>query len=156
MTGQYEVAFADFVDDTGHENIVTCGLLLGMSHASIRDKAREIAEFSELDDYLSLPVRTYSAGMLMRLCFAIATAIDPEILLLDEGLGAGDARFAERAKRRLDRLIERSSILAIASHSEDLIRSLCNRAMLLESGRVTALGGVDDVIEAYRAARERG
>jgi ABC-type polysaccharide/polyol phosphate transport system ATPase subunit len=143
------------LDDTGHENIITCGLLLGMSHAGIVAKAPEIAEFSELGEYLDLPVRMYSTGMLTRLCFAIATAIDPEILLLDEGLGAGDARFAERAQRRLDGLIERSSIMALASHSEGLIRSLCNRALLLESGRVAALGEVDEVIEAYRSARHR-
>jgi len=110
----------------------------------------EIAEFTELGDYLNLPVRTYSTGMVTRLGFAIATSIDPEILLLDEGLGAGDARFAEHAKRRIDALIERSSILVLASHSEALIRSMCNRAMLLDGGRIAMLGGVDDVIERYR------
>lgn len=140
-------------DDTGYENIVTCGTLLGMSRADILNQAREIAEFSELGDYLNLPVRAYSTGMLTRLCFAIATAIDPEILLLDEGLGAGDARFADRAQRRLNELFERASILVIASHSEELIRSTCNRALLLESGCVAAMGGVDDVIEAYRRSR---
>ena len=82
------------VDDTGYENIVTCGLLLGMTRDEIERKLPEIEAFTELSDYLALPVRTYSSGMLVRLGFAIATAIDPEILLLDEGLGAGDARFA--------------------------------------------------------------
>jgi homopolymeric O-antigen transport system ATP-binding protein len=142
-------------DDTGYENIITCGGLLGMSRADIAQKAPEIAEFSELGEYLNLPVRTYSTGMLMRLCFAIATAIDPEILLLDEGLGAGDARFAERAQRRLHELFERASILVIASHSEELIRSTCNRALLLETGSVVATGGVDEVIDAYRQSRSR-
>jgi ABC-type polysaccharide/polyol phosphate transport system ATPase subunit len=136
-------------DDTGYENIVTCGLFLGMSRAEILAKMPEIADFTELGDYLDLPVRTYSAGMLTRLGFAIATAIDPEILLLDEGLGAGDARFAERAMARVDRLIERSSILVLASHSEGLIRSMCSRALLLEAGRVAAAGAVDDVIATY-------
>src|SRR5689334_11245748 len=82
------------IDDTGYENIVTCGLLLGMTHDEIERKLPEIESFTELSDYLALPVRTYSSGMLLRLGFALATAIDPEILLLDEGLGAGDARFA--------------------------------------------------------------
>jgi ABC-type polysaccharide/polyol phosphate transport system ATPase subunit len=140
------------LDDTGYENIVTCGLLLGMSRQEIARKTPDIAEFSELGDYLNLPVRAYSTGMVTRLGFAIATAIDPEILLLDEGLGAGDARFADRAKRRVDALIERTSILVLASHSETLIRSLCNRAVLLTAGRVVMVSGVDDVIEAYRQA----
>jgi ABC-type polysaccharide/polyol phosphate transport system ATPase subunit len=144
------------LDDTGYENIVTCGLLLGLSPNAVRAKIDDIAEFTELGDYMSLPVRTYSAGMLMRLCFAIATAIEPEILILDEGLGAGDARFAERARHRLNALIERSSILALASHSEILIRSLCNRALLLESGRVVAAGDVEDVIDTYRKSRTAG
>ena len=85
----------------------------------------------------------------MRLGFAIATAIDPEILILDEGLGAGDARFAERAKKRVDALIERSSILVLASHSDTLIQSMCNRAILLNRGVMIASGGVDEVIDVY-------
>jgi ABC-type polysaccharide/polyol phosphate transport system ATPase subunit len=137
-------------DDTGYENIITCGLFLGMTREEIIRKTPGIEAFTELGEYLSLPVKTYSTGMLTRLGFAIATAIDPEILVLDEGLGAGDARFTHRAKERVDSLIERSSILIIASHSDGLIKSLCNRAILLHSGRITAEGNVDDVIEAYR------
>ena len=137
-------------DDTGYENIITCGLFLGMTPEEIVRKTPDIETFSELGEYLSLPVKTYSTGMLTRLGFAIATAIDPEILVLDEGLGAGDARFAEKAKRRVDALIERSSILILASHSDALIQSFCNRAILMQSGRITAEGKVDEVIEAYR------
>jgi homopolymeric O-antigen transport system ATP-binding protein len=142
-------------EDTGFENIVTCGLFLGMSLAEIKAKTPEIAEFTELGDYLNLPVRTYSAGMITRLGFAIATTIDPEILLLDEGLSAGDARFAEHANRRVDDLVQRSSILVVASHSEALVRSMCNRAMLLDSGHVATVGDVDDVIETYTRQRNR-
>ena len=91
----------------------------------------------------------YSSGMMVRLAFAIATAIDPEILLLDEGLGAGDASFADRAKKRVDDLLARSHILVIASHADTLIRQMCNRAMFLHKGRVEAVGEVDEVIEAY-------
>lgn len=137
-------------DDTGYENIVTCGLFLGMTREEITQKTPDIETFSELGDYLSLPARTYSAGMLTRLGFAIATAINPEILILDEGLGAGDARFAEKAKDRVEALIERASILILASHSDDLIKSLCNRAILLQSGRVIREGKVVEVMEAYR------
>jgi ABC-type polysaccharide/polyol phosphate transport system ATPase subunit len=142
------------LDDTGYENIITCGLFLGMTREEIAKKTTDIEVFSELGDYLSLPVKTYSAGMLTRLGFAIATAIDPEILILDEGLGAGDARFAEKAKKRVDALIERASILILASHSDVLIKSLCNRAILLESGRVVTEGDVDEVIGIYRKMNE--
>lgn len=138
------------MDDTGYENILTCGLFLGMTREEIARKTPGIAEFSELGDYLSLPVKTYSTGMLTRLGFAIATAIDPEILLLDEGLGAGDARFADRAKKRVDALVERTSILVLASHSQELIRTMCNRAMLLDAGKLTMAGEVEEVIETYR------
>ncbi len=142
------------LDDTGYENIITCGLFLGMTREEIAQKTTDIEAFSELGDYLSLPVKTYSAGMLTRLGFAIATAIDPEILILDEGLGAGDARFAEKAKKRVDALIERASILILASHSDALIKSLCNRAILLQSGRVITEGNVEEVIEVYRKMNE--
>src|SRR5207237_9796846 len=104
---------------------------LGMTREEIARKTPDMERFCELGEYLSLPVRTYSTGMLVRLGFAIATAIDPEILILDEGLGAGDARFAERAKKRVDALVERSTILILASHSENLLQSMCNNAVLL-------------------------
>ncbi|MBV9858592.1 MAG: ABC transporter ATP-binding protein [Alphaproteobacteria bacterium] len=141
-------------DDTGYENIVTCGMLLGMSRAEIMRKTPDIAVFSELGEFLSVPVRTYSAGMTVRLGFAIATAIDPEILLLDEGLGAGDARFADQAKARVDGLIARASVLVLASHSEELIRSLCNKAILMQSGKILRFGPVDEIMAAYHQLSE--
>jgi ABC-type polysaccharide/polyol phosphate transport system ATPase subunit len=144
------------LDDTGYENIVTCGLLLGMSRAEIERKLPEIEAFSELSDYLALPARTYSTGMLMRLGFAIATSIDPEILLLDEEIGTGDARFAMQAARRVESLIERSSIMVFASHSEVLIRQMCNRAILLDHGRLVADGSTKDVLEIYGRMNKDG
>jgi ABC-type polysaccharide/polyol phosphate transport system ATPase subunit len=137
------------LDDTGYENIVTCGLLLGMTRDEIEYKLSDIEAFTELSGYLALPARTYSRGMLVRLGFAIATAIDPEILLLDEELGQGDARFAERAAKRVAALIERSSIMVLASHSDELIRQMCSRAILLDRGRVVADGPTNDVLEIY-------
>jgi ABC-type polysaccharide/polyol phosphate transport system ATPase subunit len=137
-------------DDTGYENILTCGLLLGMTREEIARKTPEIEAFAELGDYLSLPMRTYSTGMTVRLGFAIATSIDPEILILDEGLGAGDARFADRAKARVDALVGRSSILVLASHSDALIRSFCNKAILLDAGRMLSYGPVEEVLEEYQ------
>ena len=136
-------------DDSGYENIVTCALLLGMSRDEIERKMPQIEAFSELSDYLALPARTYSTGMLVRLGFAIATAIDPEILLLDEWLGAGDARFAARAAKQVEAMIERSSIMLLASHSDELIRQMCNRVILLDNGRLLADGQTTDVLDMY-------
>jgi ABC-type polysaccharide/polyol phosphate transport system ATPase subunit len=137
------------MEDTGFENIKTCGMFLGMSPEELEYKLPNIMEFCELGEYLELPVRTYSAGMITRLCFAIATAIDPGILLLDEGLAAGDARFAVRAESRMNELIERTRILVLASHSDAMVRHMCNCGLLLEKGRVLAFGNVDEVLEKY-------
>jgi ABC-type polysaccharide/polyol phosphate transport system ATPase subunit len=142
-------------EDTGYENIMTCGLFLGMTRDEIVRKTPDIEQFSELGEYLSLPCKTYSSGMLTRLGFAIATAIDPEILILDEGLGAGDARFAERAGKRIDSLVARSSIMVLASHANSLIESMCNKAVLMDSGCIKAVGPVGEVLETY-AALNRG
>jgi ABC-type polysaccharide/polyol phosphate transport system ATPase subunit len=138
-------------EDTGYENIHTCGRFLGMSKKEIARKLPDIEEFSELGDHLALPVRTYSTGMLTRLGFAVATAIDPEILVLDEGLGAGDARFTERAKIRVEMLLRRTNILVLASHVDDLIKQMCNRAILLDHGRLVADGKPEDIIVKYHA-----
>jgi len=137
------------LEDSGYENIKTCGMFLGMSSDEVEHKAPGIAEFCELGEYLELPVRTYSAGMITRLCFAIATSIDPDILLLDEGLAAGDARFAARAEDRMQALIQRTRILVLASHSDALVKSMCNKAALMEKGHILALGPVNDILAQY-------
>ncbi|MCH7539344.1 MAG: ABC transporter ATP-binding protein [Proteobacteria bacterium] len=136
-------------DATGYENIRVSGLLRGMTRSEIEAAIPEIEEFTELGDYLALPVRTYSTGMFMRLAFGIATAKVPEILLLDEGLAAGDAAFAAKAKDRLHKFFSESSILVIASHSAEIIRDLCNRAALLEKGQIVFYGDVDEALECY-------
>ena len=134
-------------DDSGYENIKTCGMFLGMGFDEINRKLQDIVDFCELGEYLELPVRTYSTGMVTRLGFAIATSIDPDILLLDEGIAAGDARFAARAEGRMQALIQRTRILVLASHSDALITSMCNRAMLLEKGHIVEIGPIDEVIK---------
>src|SRR5262249_55346191 len=116
----------------------------------IKAKADEIAEFTELGSFLSLPLRTYSAGMQARLSFAVSTCIDPEILLLDEGIGAGDAAFLEKARKRLNAFVARAGILVLASHSDTLVRQLCTRALLLDQGRIVGCGPVDEVLARYR------
>ena len=138
-------------DSTGYENIITAGLLLGLTRSEIMRKIPEIEEFSGLGEYLSLPARTYSSGMSVRLGFSLATALDPGILLMDEGIGAGDAQFAERAKKRMQEFIGRSSIMVIASHSDDLLRSTCNKAALMLAGRIATIGPVGDVLEEYQS-----
>lgn len=138
-------------DDTGYENIVTAGLLLGLSRAEIARKLPEIEEFSGLGEYLDLPARTYSSGMLVRLGFALATAVDPGVLLMDEGIGTGDAQFAERAQKRMQEFIGRSRIMVIASHSNGLLSSVCNKAVLMSAGRIVAFGSVAHVLEQYDA-----
>jgi ABC-2 type transport system ATP-binding protein len=138
------------VDATGRENIVTCGLYLGMSRAEIRRKMDAIADFADLGDYIEQPVRIYSTGMLLRLGFAIATAIEPEILLLDEGLATGDAQFARKAEAKMHELIGRSAILVIASHAMSLLSSMCTKCVLLEHGQVLQSGPAADIAKQYQ------
>lgn len=137
---------------TGYENIVLGGLFLGLSPREIRGRTDEIAEFTELGDYLSVPVRTYSTGMMLRLAFAVSTCIDPEILLMDEWIGVGDAHFLEKAERRMERLVGQSRVLVIASHSDALIKRLCNKVVLLDHGEVKAIGLVAEILDQYNAA----
>ena len=137
------------MEDNAYENIFTAGLLLGMSRKQIERKIPLIEEFCELGEYLSLPIRTYSAGMVTRLGFALSTALDPGILLMDEGIGAGDARFAERAAKRLNDFLGRSNIIVLASHMAPLLKLLCNKGALMEAGRIVALGTIDEVFDKY-------
>jgi len=141
-------------EDTGYENIMSCGLHLGMTKKEIIQKTPDIESFAELGEYLSVPVRTYSSGMSVRLGFAIATSINPEILILDEGIGAGDARFASAAQKRIDSLLSRTKMLILASHSTDLIRQNCNKAALLHGGKLKMIDSVDNVLNAYNKLNE--
>ena len=146
----FDVSLGMSMDATGVENIRMCGILWGLTRREIDDHFEEIKEFTELGGYLNMPVRTYSAGMRLRLGFAIATARDPEILLLDEAIGAGDAMFMEKAFAQLQNLAHRSSILIVASHSEDIIHKLCNKAIWLHRGNLMDYGDVNKVLAAYR------
>ncbi|KVC46956.1 ABC transporter ATP-binding protein [Burkholderia pseudomultivorans] len=138
-------------NSTGLQNIRLRGLLLGMSDGEIREKQQEIAEFCELGDYLDLPIRTYSSGMRVRLAFAVSTAVDAEILLLDEVMGVGDAAFMQKAEQRLADLHSRAEIVVLAMHSNREIRRVCNKALWMERGKVRAFGAVEEVVAAYEA-----
>lgn len=137
-------------DATGEENIVMRGLLLGMSRAEIVAQMKEIVAFASLGDHIALPLRTYSSGMRLRLAFAVSTCVAPDILLLDEVIGVGDADFAKRAFARMRELIARTQILVVASHNTQLLTELCNKAVWLEAGRVREIGPTNDVIPRYR------
>ena len=134
---------------TGFENIVLRGLLLGQKRSEIEQRMEQIAEFSGLGSYLHLPVRTYSSGMTLRLLFSIATSIESDIILMDEWLAAGDQAFIAKSEARLRELVDRSQILVFASHNHDFLRSLCNRAIVLESGRITFDGTVSEALGNY-------
>jgi ABC-type polysaccharide/polyol phosphate transport system ATPase subunit len=144
------------MEDTGYDNIITVGILLGMSPEEIKAKAPEIVEFSELGDYIHMPVRTYSSGMQARLGFAISTSIDPGILLLDEGIGAADARFADKAARRTKEIMEKTDILVLASHSDAMVDMMCDRAILMHHGRMIESGSIESVRKAYQLIVQGG
>ena len=147
----FDIALGADDEATGRENIMLRGLLMGLTRAEIEERTDEIAEFSELGEFLDLPTKTYSSGMMLRLLFSIATSLNSEILLMDEWIAVGDEKFIARAHRRLRDLVERSNILVLASHNVELLRSICNRGMLLGAGEVVASGTVDEIIESYRS-----
>ncbi|UPK31557.1 ABC transporter ATP-binding protein [Bradyrhizobium sp. 186] len=136
---------------TGYENIMRRGLVIGARRAEIDARRAEIAEFTELGDRLDLPLRTYSSGMMLRLIFAVATAVEGEIVLLDEWIGVGDQQFRNKARQRLDEIVARAGILVLASHDIELIKSTCNRAILLEEGRIAAAGPTEEILGRYLA-----
>lgn len=138
---------------TGADNIVLRGVFVGMSMTEARDRIPEIAEFSELGPYLHLPMRTYSSGMRTRLAFAISTTRFPDILLFDELISFGDAAFATKARERVEIMVDKAKILALASHDVGSLRAFCNRAILLEEGAIVAEGTVDEVWERYMGGK---
>lgn len=136
-------------NSTGMQNIRLRGLLLGMDDAEISRKTAEISDFCELGDYLDLPIRTYSSGMRVRLAFAVSTAVEAEILLLDEVMGVGDASFMHKAQKRLQELHSRSEIVVLAMHSNAEIRRVCNKTLWMDNGRVRMFGSTEEVVSAY-------
>ena len=134
---------------TGRENIFIRGALLGLKRKEIEERFDEIVEFSELGEFINMPVRTYSSGMHLRLAFAVATIIRPEILLMDEWLSVGDAAFNEKAEQRLNGLVQSSRILVIASHSRELIEKTCDRVLWFEHGRLKMDSSPQQVCSSY-------
>ena len=136
-------------ESTGRENIFVRGKLLGLSKKEISTKIDEIVDFSELGNYINLPVRTYSSGMLLRLAFSVSTSITADILIMDEWLSVGDEAFSERASNRLKFLVDESEILVIASHTQSLIESTCNKVVWLDKGVVRKVGPTKEITAEY-------
>jgi ABC-type polysaccharide/polyol phosphate transport system ATPase subunit len=134
---------------SGYDNIRLRGMLLGLSRSQIDTYLPDIVEFTELGDYLSIPVRTYSSGMMTRLTFAVATCFSPEILLMDEWIVAGDAAFLTKAQHRVEGFVERASILVLASHSVEICRKWCTKAVWMERGQIRMFGDIETVLSAY-------
>lgn len=151
VSPMFDATLGMTMDATGYENIRICGRLWGLSPAQVEASMDDIISFTELGDFLDVPVRTYSNGMIMRLAFAIATVRDPEILLLDEIIGVGDSTFFNKAFNRLKNVVNRSRILFVASHSDDILRQLCEKAIWLNQGALVEYGPVEQVLNAYRA-----
>ncbi|MGF1464022.1 MAG: ABC transporter ATP-binding protein [Maricaulaceae bacterium] len=146
----YSLNLGFIPEASGLDNVYLRGHLLGLSRKDIKARLDDILEFANIQDWVHQPMSTYSSGMALRLGFAITTAIQPEILLLDEWLGAGDAEFRRRAGERMDRLAVNSSIFVLASQSEKLIRRWCDRVLLIERGELIYDGAVDEGLERYQ------
>src|SRR5918992_946902 len=136
--------------NSGYENIIIRGLFLGMTRKQMEERVDDIADFTELGDFLAMPLRAYSTGMRVRLALGVVTSIDPEILLFDEGIGAVDAEFLAKARTRLNELVERSGILVFASHSDEFLADLCDTAIWMEHGTIREHGPLRDVLHHYK------
>jgi lipopolysaccharide transport system ATP-binding protein len=145
----FDIALGFEMEATGWENIYYRSYLQGETPRSVGAKIQSIADFTELGDFLKLPVRTYSAGMLVRLAFAIATAVEPEVMLVDEVLSVGDMAFQEKARRRLRDMMDRAQLIVMVSHDLQSLRKFCQRGVWMDHGRVRLDSTMDDVVRAY-------
>jgi len=136
-------------DATGRENILYRGLLLGLSPRFMRSITQEIVDFSDLGEFIDYPIKTYSAGMQLRLAFAVSTAVGGDILLLDEVVGAGDANFMAKTKKRILELVDRAEILVLASHDFVTLESICQRGLVLHHGELVFDGPIGEAIAQY-------
>jgi lipopolysaccharide transport system ATP-binding protein len=150
-----ELAAGFHPDLTGRENIVLNGLLLGLTKREIQAKEEAIVEFSELGDFIDSPVKQYSSGMYMRLGFAIAVQVNPDILLMDEILAVGDAEFQQKCLQRVEEFRERGKTIILVSHDMHAIRQYCRRVVLLDAGQLVADGPADEVLARYEALQHQ-
>lgn len=149
IRAMFDLSLGFEFEATGRENITYRGLLLGETPKSIKEKEQQIVEFADLGDFIDFPIKTYSAGMLVRLAFAISTTVNGEILLLDEILGAGDAAFQSKARARMEDMINQAKIIVLVSHDMSSIQRICNRVIYLQNGRVIANGPAAETVQHY-------
>ena len=149
VTAMFDPNLGISLEATGWDNVETRGILLGLNGDQIEQLKDDVAELSGLGDFLEMPVRTYSAGMRMRLAFFVSTSISPDILLLDESILAGDANFIQMARKRVNQLIADANILVLASHSQEILKSLCNRGILMNHGEATFYPDVEEMLDIY-------
>ena len=140
---------------SGYENILMRGIMLGLTRKQAAALIPDVEDFTELGEYLELPIRTYSAGMMLRLAFAVSTAVKPDIIILDEMVSAGDAAFMEKARARLAELIKHASILVLATHDDGTLKQLCTVAVWMNAGRIAAVGDIDSVLAQYHSEVEK-
>lgn len=139
---------------TGKENIFLYGAVLGYSKEFIQEKYEEIVTFSELGDFINVPIKNYSSGMKARLGFSIATIVEPEILILDEVLSVGDAKFRKKSEKKIQAMFDKGVTVLFVSHSLEQVRRLCDRAIILEHGHIIANGNVEEVSNIYEEKLE--
>lgn len=145
----FDIALGFEPDANGWDNITYRAYLQGETPKSLRSKMHGIAEFSELGEFLNIPVRYYSAGMMIRLAFSIATAIEPEILLIDEVLSVGDLAFQQKAHKRMREMMANARLMVMVSHDLNSMASMCNRAIWLQHGTVMSAGKPEEIVKAY-------
>ena len=141
---------------SGRDNIYLHGAIRGLKRAEIRLREEEVVAFAEIGEFIDVPMKYYSAGMVSRLAFSVATTIDPQILILDEVFAAGDSAFVKKAKNRMRSIIDTAHILLFVSHAQDLVRDICNRTVWLDHGTIIEEGKPDEVLRCYESSVRRG
>ena len=139
---------------TGAENIYLYGAVLGYSKEFIDSKYDEIVAFSELEKFINVPLKNYSSGMKSRLGFAIATVVEPEILILDEVLSVGDAKFRKKSEKKVTDMFDKGVTVLFVSHSLEQVKRICNKALILDHGQMKAFGDIEEVAEIYKQMLE--
>lgn len=156
ISSLFDLTLGFEMESTGWENINFRGYLLGETPRTLAAKKDEIAAFSELGEFLNMPVRHYSAGMLVRLAFAISTAVEPEILLIDEVLSVGDCEFQIKARQRMGKLMSNARLMVLVSHDLDALAQMCHTGIWMDHGRVREVGPMRRIVQAYRASVNAG
>ena len=149
IRSMFDLTLGFDMDSTGRDNIMNRGLMLGSTPQEVRAREQEIIDFSELGEFIDYPIKAYSSGMLVRLAFAISTAVGGEILLIDEVLSAGDANFQKKARARMLNIMDEAKLMVLVLHDMSTIKEVCNRVLLLNNGRIVADGNPDEVVEKY-------